>query len=407
MRILIVTQYFWPEEFRINDITEGLIERGHEIVVLTGLPNYPKGRFEKGYGFTGPYTEDFHGAKVVRTPMLARGSNAISLVFNYFTFALMASLVGPFRCKGQFDAVLVFEPSPIFVGIPARVMSWLKRAPILFWVQDLWPESLSATGVVKSRLVLRIVEAVVRWIYRGCSLILVQSRAFVEPIRRLGVPVHKIVYFPNSAESFYRPVERHEDWGGPPLPDGFRVMFAGNIGTAQSFETILSAAELIRDKKGIHWIIIGDGRQLAWVREQVDLRDLTMQVHLMGRHPVETMPEWFGQADIMLVALRRDKAMAMTIPAKVQSYLACAKPIVASIDGEGARIIELAAAGLSAPAENAAALADKVKYLYEMPSEKREEMGKQGLDYFKGHFSREVLLNQLENWFVKTRKSSI
>lgn len=405
MRILLVTQYFWPEGFRINDLVEGLIERGHEIVVLTGLPNYPEGKFAKGYGMTGPYSEDFHGAKVVRSPMLARGSNAFSLVLNYFTFAVMAALVGPFRCRGRFDAILVYEPSPIFVGIPARVMGWVKRAPILFWVQDLWPESLAATGAVRSPRVLRMVEAVVRWVYRGCALVLVQSEAFIEPIRRLGVPAERIAYFPNSAEGFYRPVARQENWAGPALPEGFRVIFAGNIGAAQSFETILGAAELLRGETDIHWVVLGDGRQFAWVRQEVDRRGLSGQVHLMGRYPVETMPEWFGQADVMLVALRRDATMALTIPAKVQSYLASGKPIVASIDGEGARVIGMAGAGLAAPAEDPAALADSVRSLYQMSAEQREAMGKQGLDYFRSHFSRDTLLGQLEIWLREAREN--
>ncbi len=404
MRILLVTQYFWPEVFRINDVVEGLLERGHEIVVLTGLPNYPEGKFAKGYSLAGPYTEDFHGAKIVRSPMLARGSSAFSLVLNYFTFASMAALVGPFRCRGRFDAILVFEPSPIFVGIPARVMGMVKRAPILFWVQDLWPESLLATGAVTSPRALRMVETVVRWVYRGCALLLVQSEAFIEPIRRLGVPAEKIVYFPNSAEGFYRPVARQENWTGPALPEGFRVMFAGNIGAAQSFETILEAAELLRGETRINWVILGDGRQFAWVRQEVDRRGLSGQVHLMGRHPVETMPDWFGQADVMLVALRRDATMAMTIPAKVQSYLASGKPVVASIDGEGARVIGMAGAGLTAPAEDSAALADRVRSLYQMSAEQREAMGKRGLAYFRLHYSRETLLAQLEGWLREAGK---
>ena len=399
MRVLIVSQYFWPETFRINDLVEGLLDRGHEITVLTGLPNYPSGRFASGYGWSGPYRERYGQAEVFRVPVVPRGEGGGALlVINYLSFALSASLLGVWRCRGAYDAILVYEPSPVTVGIPARLVGRLKNAPIFFWVQDIWPESLSATGAVTSPLILKAMEHLVRWIYRGCARVLVQSEAFFKPVARLGIATDRILYFPNSAEAFYRPKPPQAPWDGPALPAGFRVMFAGNIGAAQSLETILLAADRLRQHQRIHWIVVGEGRLTSWLAGEVSRRRLQDRIHLMGRFPVESMPVWFAQADVMLATLRRDPIFSLTIPAKIQSYMACAKPIVAALDGEGARVVEAAGAGIAVPAEDSVALADAVLRLYALPVSEREAMGKRGRDYFDRHFERNRLLDRLEGW---------
>ncbi|MDK4736445.1 glycosyltransferase family 4 protein [Rhizobium sp. CNPSo 3490] len=402
MRILVISQYFWPEDFRINDLVRGLSERGHKITVLTGLPNYPKGELAPGYRWHGPYVENYEGVKVVRAPLVTRGaSKGVRLLLNYVSFAISASLVGLLRCRENYDAIFVYEPSPITVGVPARVMSWFKRTPVFFWVQDLWPESLSATGAVKNKKVLGAVGALVRWVYRGCKVVLAQSEGFRKPLMTMQVPDERIVYFPNSAEAFYKPVPRGTSWSGQELPDGFRVMFAGNMGAAQSLDTIVEAADILRNEKTIKWIIVGDGRQREWVQNEVARRGLQEAVHLMGRHPVHTMPSWFAQADVMLASLSCDPIFAMTIPAKIQSYLACAKPIIAALDGEGARIVEEAGTGVGVPAENARALADAVLAMSRKSPDELRQMGESGLDYFNGEFERELLLNKLEAVFEK------
>lgn len=403
MRILVVSQYFWPENFRINDLVEGLLERGHAVTVLTGLPNYPSGKFFPGYSLFGPYRERFHGAEIVRVPLFERGNGGgLKLVMNYISFALAATL-GGWRCKGAFDAIFVFEPSPVTVGIPARYLSWLKNAPILFWVQDLWPESLSATNSVKSAFILKAVEGLVRWIYKGCTRILVQSEAFVQPVVRLGVPLDKIYYFPNSAEAIYRPVPRNTEWHGPVLPMGFRIMFAGNIGAAQSIDTILAAAEILRDRIDIHWIIVGDGRVAPWLAKEVVQRRLQGSVHMMGSFPMTSMPAWFGQADVMLATLRDESVFGLTIPSKIQSYLACAKPIVAALDGEGGRVVNISGAGIAVAAADASALADAVLKTYKMTPMERDVLGQNGRRYYEEHFERETLLNKLEVWLAELK----
>lgn len=406
MNVLIVSQYFWPENFRINDLAVGLREKGHDIMVLTGIPNYPDGRFFPKYGVFKKRVENYHGVKVLRVPLIPRGkSGIVNLVLNYISFAFFASVLGPFYCRGDFDVIFVYEPSPVTVGLPALVLKRIKTAPIIFWVQDLWPESLSATGVVKSEKILKMVERLVRFIYSSCDILLVQSKAFFSSVERLGVDTDRIEYFPNSAEELYQPMTVEPDAiERAALPNGFRVMFAGNIGAAQDFNTILEAAEKLQDFPDIHWIIVGDGRMRPWVESRIQERCLTDAVHLLGRYPAETMPRFFSLADVMLVTLKREPIFALTIPSKVQSYLACAKPIIAALDGEGARIIEESGAGLTCPAENPLALADAVLKMYRMTEADRQSIGLRGRSYFELHFERTMLLDRLDEWMKDLHK---
>lgn len=406
MNVLIVSQYFWPENFRINDLVQGLCQRGHQVTVLTGLPNYPEGRILPGYGLFGKRREEYCGATVVRVPMLPRGKGGgLRLALNYLSFAFFASMLGPFRCRGKYDVIFVYEPSPITVGLPALRLKKFKKAPIVFWVQDLWPESLSATGAVRSPWILRRVERLVRFIYRGCDRVLVQSESFVPSIEKLGVSRDRMAYFPNSAEELYQPVALPED--APEragLPQGFRVMFAGNIGAAQDFGTILGAAERLKSCPDIQWLILGDGRMLPWVRDEIEKRGLGASVHLLGRHPVEAMPRYFSLADAMLVTLKKEPIFALTIPSKVQSYLACGRPIIAALDGEGARVIREAGAGVAAPAEDDAGLAEAVLRMYRMEKDEREQLGANGLRYFRDNFERTMLLDRLEGWLHEMKE---
>jgi len=335
---------------------------------------------------------------VSRAPLIPRGSGgSVRLVLNYASHALFATMLAPWLARGEFDAILVYEPSPITIGVPARALRALKGAPVLLWVQDLWPESLAATGALRSRALLGMTGRLVRWIYRGCDRVLVQSLAFIPSIEAHGVPRGRIGYLPNSAESFYRRVPR--TGGGveeAELPTGFRVLFAGNIGAAQDFATILSAAELVRERRDIQWIVLGDGRMRSWVEDEVRARGLHDTFHLLGQRPAESMPRYFAQADVLLATLRREPIFAYTIPSKLQSYLACGRPVVAALEGEGGRIIEEAGAGWAVAPEEPRALADAVLAAAALSPAEREAMGDRGEAYFREHFEREKLLSRLE-----------
>lgn len=398
MNLLIITNHFWPENFRINDLALGLIKKGHRVTVLSGVPDYPEGRFFPGYGIFKRRQEDYQGIKIRRVPLVPRGQGGkLRLTLNFLSFALCSCLLAPIDCRGSFDLILVFETSPVTVGLSALVLKRLRKIPIMFWVQDLWPESLSATGAVSSSLLLDLVGLLVRLIYRGSDFILAQSRGFFPSIVKYGGSREKIVYFPNTAEDLYRPVKVESK--APEralLPRGFKLMFAGNIGAAQDFETILAAAELLKDRRDLHWVILGDGRRRAWVEDQVRARGLSGTVHLLGRYPPEAMPRFFALADALLVTLKKEPIFALTIPAKVQSYLACGKPVIASLDGEGARVVQEAGAGLTGSAGNPAALADNVLAMYHLSQSQRRAMGLRGRGYFEKHFERQMLLDRLE-----------
>lgn len=406
MRILVITQYFWPENFPINDFASGLQDKGHDVEVLTGIPNYPQGRIFQGYSAFGPTKDTFKEMVVHRVPLVPRGNGSrIRLALNFVSFAVMASIFSPLYCRKRYDIIFVYEPSPITVALPAIVLKMFKSAPIVFWMQDLWPESLSATGAIRSKAVLNIAELLVRLIYKGCDYIFAQSKAFIPSIIQLGGDPDRIFYYPNSAAPLYRPMLLAADAAERSLvPDGFRVVFAGNIGAAQDFNTILSAAEMLTSHKDIHWIILGNGRMSSWVEAEIYKRGLSDTVHLLGRHPVEAMPRFFALAGALLVTLKKEPIFALTIPSKIQSYLACGKPIIAALDGEGARTIDEAGAGLTCPAQNPTALSRAVLNVYEMAQGERDVMGAKGRKYFESHFEREMLLDRLIGLLSQLKK---
>ena len=400
MRVLIVTQYFWPENFRINDLVLGLAARGHDVSVLTGLPNYPQGRLYRGYGhLAGPYTERYEGIPVRRVPLVPRGpSRGLQLALNYASFAASASLLGPLRSGRAFDAVLAYEPSPITVALPAIVMKRVSRTPMALWVQDLWPESLSATGAVRSPKVLAAVTRLVGYIYRRSDRLLMSSPGFVEHALAHGIPAGRIEYFPNWAEAFYRPMGHDEARAiAPDFPaDGLRLLYAGNLGSAQSLGTVVEAADRLRDRP-ITWVLIGDGNDRASIERQVAERGLQHRVRLLGPRPSDTMPAYFALADGLLATLRNEPAFALTLPSKLQTYFACARPVIAALPGDGARLVTEASAGFGCEPADPVALARTVEAFAGLDEAGRARMGANARRYFEEYFEREKQLGRLEH----------
>jgi len=399
MKILIVTQYFWPENFRINDIALGLIQRGHQVEILTGKPNYPHGNFYKGYSFFSDNVEVWNGIKIHRSKLIPRGkAGGLRLMINYLSFAFFSSLRA-FFLKDDFDRILVYEPSPITVGLPAIAYKMRNKIPIFFWVQDLWPQSVTAAGGIKNSAIINILENLTRWIYKKSDKILIQSEAFREILLTQKVEDSKIIYYPNSVENFFKIIKPDQSILKT-LPIGFKIIFAGNIGESQDFETIIECARIVAMiNPTIKWIILGDGRKKGFVEEKIKELNLTNQIFLLGSFPVEQMPHYFSCADCLLVSLKRDYIFSLTIPSKIQSYLACGKPILASLDGEGGRILKEAKAGLVSEAQNPQMLAAKVLEMANLQSHELANMGENSRLYFNANFERELLLNRLENIF--------
>lgn len=393
-KVLIVSQYFWPESFRINDVVKTLLEKDIRVEVLTGKPNYPRGEVFEGYRTWGCQRETHQGIAINRIPLLARGNSGWRLALNYLSFILSGLLFAPWMLrKKKYDVIFVYAPSPILQAIPAIFLGWLKGCPVVLWVQDLWPESLSATGHVRNRAVLKLVERVVRFIYQHVDLLLVQSRAFEAPVRVLASDT-PIVYYPNSVDDTFAMPATDET---PPVDgfgEGFSVMFAGNIGAAQAVGVIVEAASLLKECADIHFVVLGEGSRWEWMRQEAQKRELN-NLHLPGRFPVETMPGFMQKASALLVTLSDQEIFRATIPSKVQAYLAAGRPILACLNGEGASLVTTAGAGLAVPAEDGHALAEAVLRLYRMPPQEREAMGARGRLYYAQHFAHDRLVDQL------------
>jgi glycosyltransferase involved in cell wall biosynthesis len=401
MKILVVTQYFWPENFRINDLCHGLVERGHEVTVYTGLPNYPDGEFFEGYSFTGPYQQTLGKIKIVRSPLLPRGKNkSLKLALNYFSYFFLSSLLAPFLVRGKFDKIFVYEPSPITVAIPGLVLKYIKRIPMILWVTDLWPESLEATGVVKNKYILWLVGVIVKLIYKFTDRILITSKGFHSRISAMGVSENKIEYWPQWAEALFQSTSTPSDYTDANIPDsGFKLMFAGNIGSSQDFETIVKAAEQLKGNKNIHILVLGDGMMKKWAESEVERLGLSETFHFLGRKPVELMPYYYSKADAMLMSLTDNELFTITVPSKLQSYLASGKPVLVSMNGEGADIVNEWKAGLTCPATQPRQLADTILKMSQKSPHELKQYGDNALECYLSEFEREKLLTQLEDEF--------
>lgn len=396
MRILVISQYFWPENFRVNDLVKEWVKRGHKVTVLTGVPNYPAGKVFEDYLAQPSDFAIYEGAEVVRVPMLPRGNGAMPLMLNYLSFALCGVVVGPWRLRGKLaDVIFVFEPSPVTVGLPAVFLGNIKKAPIVFWALDLWPETLTAIGVVRSPLMLGLVGSLVRYIYNRCTLVLGQSRGFLGSIARYCDDKAKIRYFPSWAEDVFKDDSVNPAPEVPKWEDGFTVLFAGNIGEAQDMAAVLDAAARLKKFTNIRWVIVGDGRKFDWLQAQVLRLGLNKQVLLPGRFPVERMPSFYVHADALLVSLKRDPVFSMTIPGKVQSYLMAGIPLLGMLDGEGATVIRDAQAGLTCEAGDSCGLAKAVLDLVSMSNVERKQMGLNGRVYAQREFGRNQLMDRL------------
>lgn len=387
--ILIVSPHFYPNNFKCNDVAFELAKQGNKVTVLTDIPNYPVGKYFDGYGLFRRRHEVINGVNVIRTAVIPRGSGSgFMIALNYLSFALTACIRALFMgLFNKYDVVLVHETSPITVGLPAIIIKKIrKKTKLLFWVLDLWPESLQVAGDIDNKLVLGLFGKIAKACYRNSDHILISSQGFKESICEKGDFAEKIVYFPNWAESA---LTASSDYHLPDLPEGFRIMFTGNIGEAQDFESTLNAMKILKDRdvSNVHLILVGDGRRRHWVEKFIKQNSLGNIVHYVGQHPLESMGRFFSKADVLYISLKDSLIFNLTCPAKLHAYMSSGKPILAMINGEGASIIKAAGCGVSVSSGASSELADAMLEMSKMSSETLHEMGSKGEGYCKEHFS--------------------
>ncbi len=397
LRILVISQYFHPENLRINDIVFSLSERGHHIEVLTGKPNYPKGEYFDGYSWKSSEKEIIKGILTHRVNLVLRKQGGgIRLFANYISFVFFG-FFKLLQLKSQFDKIFIYAPSPITVGILGFIAAKKFKAKSYLWVHDLWPESVRVAGGINNEIILGLVNKLTKLIYRYTDLLLVQSPEFKNYIRNQGIVDSKIIYYPYYAEDFYGVVDKDLNYLEQ-FPNGFNLIFAGNIGIAQSFDTIVSAFEKLKDHN-INLVILGDGRDKIRIQKQIKEKGLEEKFHFLGSYPPEKMPYYFSCADGLLITLKKADVFSYTIPGKLQSYLACGKPIVGALDGIGKKIIEESNSGFCTDAENSTELSKLFLKLSRLPKENIDKFSQNALSYFKNNFAKDKLLLDLENIF--------
>lgn len=394
-RVLLVTQYFYPENFKSNDIAFELAKRGYEVTVLTAIPNYPQGQFFKGYGLFKRRTEVVDGVKIIRGFVVPRGKDSkILLALNYLSYLVSSCFIALYLVlRYRYDAVFVHQVSPVTIGVAATLIKKIQKIPMYFWVLDLWPESLTAAIGLKNHYILGFFSKMVRWFYCNSDKILISSKGFERSICDKGDFASKIVYFPNWVDSA---LTANADVETPTVPKGFVAMFTGNIGESQDFGTVLKGAERLKENTNIHFVIVGNGRAKGWVDEQIAQRNLSATVHCVGSYPLEAMPATFAKADVLFAALKDDPIFALTVPAKIQAYMSAGKPIITMINGETKELIDSIGCGIAIPAGDDETFAESVLQLANMSLSKRAEIGEKGRKFVDKHFNFATQMTLLE-----------
>lgn len=398
MRVLILTQWYPPEPaLLLQELAQSLRSYGHEVTVLTGFPNYPTGRLYPGYRLRIRQREVLAGISVVRVPLYPDHSRSgLRRALNYVSFALSTTILGPWRLRRP-DVIFVYHP-PLTVGLPAYVLSRLWRAPFVYQIQDMWPETLAATGMLNDPRILRWIGVFARWVYAKASAILVISAGFKQNLLDKGVPLEKIHVISNWVDTAtYYPDEPDPALAAElGMAGRFNIVFAGNMGEAQGLQTVVEAADLLRDVPEVQFVLVGDGTALPALKQTATERDLK-NVRFLPRRPATAMSRLYALADVLLVHLKDEPLFRITIPHKILAYLGVGKPILAAVEGDAADLVNSVGAGITCAPENPTALAAAVRQLWALPASERRAMGARGLIAARERYSREVLTAEIES----------
>ena len=406
MKISIMTQYFWPENFIINDIANKLKDKNIEITILTANPSYPSKEKFKNFKKRFFFKDYFTNLKIIRIPIIKRsGSSILNLVFNYISYIVNGIFLYPFFFnKIRSDIIFVYLPSPLLSALPAIVLRAIFRVRVILWVQDLWPESVTATKNINNKIFLSLIEIFVKIIYRNSDLILISSKKFEKKIRKYtNVP---ITYYPNSYEkkTLTEANQHTKKIINTYFTGGFNIVFAGNIGSAQSMKTLVnSCEELLKKNTNISIILFGGGSEYDWVEQQIKYKKLT-NLKLAGYIESEEIDYIYRNADALLISLASHEIFSITVPYKLQAYLAAGKPIIGSIDGAAAEIIRESKSGMVAPSESVGKLVNIILEISEKSEDVRNEMGRRGKMYFEENFQMDLNIDKLYSIFKEQMK---
>ena len=396
--ILVISQYFYPEQFRINDICSEWVKRGYKVTVITGIPNYPQGKFYNGYGIFKKNREKYNGIEIIRIPLIPRGNSAIMLSLNYLSFVITGFFWSMFT-KVKADAVFIFEVSPMTQALPGVWYSKRKKIPCYLYVQDLWPENVEIITGITNKRIINGIGRMVDYIYQNCSRIFTTSNSFITSIMHRGIKEEKLIFWPQYAEDFYIPLS---DVMINEIPnDGrFNVIFAGNIGQAQGLGILPEVAKKIKATgvQDICFNIIGEGRYKDELLKEVVQNDVSEMFRFIPKQPAERIPEFLAVGDVAYLGLANNPLFEMTIPAKLQSYLACGIPVVASAGGETKKIIEQSNSGLCSEPGNVEDLANNLIKLAQMSKQDLQVLGKNARNYYDANFEKKELLDQMDTY---------
>lgn len=397
MRILVATQYFYPENFKSNDIAFELSKKGHEVDALVGIPNYPEGKYYKGYGVFKKRREVLDGVRIIRAFSFPRGAKAskTGLAINYASYTLAASLwalwAGLFR--KHYDAIIIHQTSPIFQAIPGVLLGKLTKTKVYTWVLDIWPEAFVSGSGIKNKTILKALDNVTRWVYKGSHRILISSRRFTDSVNKKGPFAEKTIYFPNWSEDMQAGKGIEES---PQIPDGFVIMIAGTMGVSQNLENIAKTALLLKGHSDVKWVFIGDGSRRHWLEEYIKENHLESTVFWLGRHPSRAMPSFYSKADALLVSLNENyDDLKMVVPARLQSYMSAGKPVLAMIGPGGRELIEEADCGYAVGGNDYEGLAKVIEERVLTDKEGFKEKGNNGRKFYLQHFTKKNCMDHL------------
>lgn len=396
MRILLVTQYFYPEVFKSNDLAFELAKRGHHVDALVGIPNYPEGKYFKGYGLFKKRHEVVNGVNVYRCFQTPRGKGGWRLPINYFSYVVSGCLwvFFFFACRKKYDCIIGHEPSPIFQAYPALLLKKLRKTPFYYWIMDLWPDAMISGGGVKNKLLLNFIDGLVKGIYKRTDKILITSKRFQESIAGKGNFAKKIIYFPNWSDDILKMPNNYEI---PKLPDGFKIMIAGNLGKSQDLEAVTKVMLGLKDQPEVKWVFVGGGSRKGWLEHFIKENNMEDRAVCMGQYPFKAMPAFYKRADAMLVTLRAGFShLEAVVPARLQSYMSAGRPVLAMIGCGGADIIEESHCGYAVPAGDSTALISIIREKVLTNRSAFEQMGKNGRAYYDKNYRMDMCIDNLE-----------